>query len=162
MFSQTPLTCRPLLSELNVSLLLLNIVTRPPWSQNCLSLQRPGSGHEVRIISVQPWMTRMETRSEITIIVMENGELSQDAEIKGDVHRPRDKGNNADDDHSYPTQHCPERVTLLPESGPASKIPTFLDKFSSLGSFSHIHEIINYIFGLLFCNLYINIVNNYG
>ena len=63
------------------------------------------------------------------------------------------------------TQHSivSERVTLLPESGLATaKIPTFLDKFSSPGSFSHVHEIINYIFaGLLFCNLYINIVNNY-
>lgn len=111
-----PLTCRPLLSELNVSLLLLNMVTSPPWSQNCLSLQRPGSGHEVRISSARPPRTRREDRSGITIMVMENWdnwELTQDAEIPREVHRPRDKGNNADDDHSYPTLHCPERVYLV-------------------------------------------------
>ena len=64
-----PLTCRPLLSELNVSLLLLNMVTLPWASQNCLSLQRPGSGQEVRMRSAWPRMTRREIRRRIMIIM---------------------------------------------------------------------------------------------
>ena len=103
------LTCRPLLSELNVSLLLLNMVTLPWASQNCLSLQRLGSGHEVRMRSAWPWMTRREIRS-TGIMIMEmddqDWELSQDAEITWrEMHRPRDKGNRWCD-HIYPTQHC--------------------------------------------------------
>ena len=39
-------------------------------------------------------------------MVMENWELTQDTEIRRKVHRPRDKGSNADADHSYPTPHC--------------------------------------------------------
>ena len=38
-------TSKPLLSELNVSLLLLNIVTCPLLSQNCLSVQLKAFGH---------------------------------------------------------------------------------------------------------------------
>ena len=42
-------TSKPLLSELNVSLLLLNIVTCPLLSQNCLSVQLKAFGHFVFI-----------------------------------------------------------------------------------------------------------------
>ena len=114
MFSLSPLTCRPLLSELKVSLLLLNMVTLPRASQNCLSLQRPGSAHEVRMRSARPRMTRREIRSGIMITEMDDQdwELTQDAEI----HREKctDHGTRAtDDDHSYPTQHCLRACCLV-------------------------------------------------
>ena len=72
MFSQDPLTRRPLLSELNVSLLLLNMVTRPPWSQNCLSLQRSVAGH-VAMRAATPWMARRRRQTGAGVIISSSG-----------------------------------------------------------------------------------------
>ena len=166
MFSQDPLTCRPLLSELNVSLLLLNMVTRPPWSQNCLSWQRSVAGHAARR-AAPPRMARSRRQTGAGVFISSSGWWRTENwhEIRRYREKCTDHGTRAATQMlTTVTQHhiVWERVTLLPESGLASKNLNIPWQIFLPRHFSHIQEIINYIFvGLLFCNLYINIVNNY-
>ena len=153
-----PLTCRPLLSELKESLLLLNCVSRPWASQNCLSVQERGWTHEARMaawplmagreVSSREGMVIMETRSweglvildtrsweGIMIMVMHwwtgNWLLMQKTDRTENCTNRETRAATTDDDQSdqsYPTLLLLERVTLLPDSELASKMRAFLDK----------------------------------
>ena len=74
----SPLTCSPLRSVLNESLLVLKVVTWPRWSQNCLSEHVCDGGQSL-------WMTRPETGrtsgSSARISMMSSEELTTFADL---------------------------------------------------------------------------------